>query len=207
MPGMDACHWHGGRSLRGLSHPGIKHGRYSKDLPTRLAADYHTALADPDLLSVRQQIAVQEARYRELLRRLQEGDAGTIWPALLKAQAAFRQARTASNIPAMHATMGEIEALIDQGQQDYALWQAIGQASDRLAVLRLTEHKRLVDLKQVVTADKALLLIGMLTAMVREIVIKYVGDDRTRRLMFGDLTRGIERHLASPALVEPAING
>ena len=207
VPGMDACHWHGGRSLRGLAHPVTKHGRYSKDLPTRLAADYHAALADPDLLSVRQQIAVQESRYLELLRRLREGDAGTIWPDLLKAKAAFGLARTTGDIPKMHATMATIEALIDHGQQDYALWRAIGEASDRLATLRLTEHKRLVDLKQVVTADKALLLVGMLTALVREIIVKYVEDDRTRRHIFGDLTHGIERHMASPVLAEPAFHG
>ena len=49
MVGLDVCHIHGGKSLRGPAHPHFTTGRYSTVLPTRLLARYRAAEKDAEL--------------------------------------------------------------------------------------------------------------------------------------------------------------
>src|SRR5262249_52499599 len=78
-PGREVCRMHGGRTLIGLAAPRLKTGRYSKFLPIRLAADYERAAHDPELLSLRHELAVVEARIIDLLGRVDTGEAGGLW--------------------------------------------------------------------------------------------------------------------------------
>jgi hypothetical protein len=50
------CRMHGGKSLVGIASPLTKTGRWSKDLPTRLASRFAESEHDPELLSVRADI-------------------------------------------------------------------------------------------------------------------------------------------------------
>ena len=43
---------HGGTTPRGLALPQTRTGRFSKDLPTRLLANYQAAPADPEMLAL-----------------------------------------------------------------------------------------------------------------------------------------------------------
>ena len=85
IEGRTRCRIHGGATPRGFDHPLTKTGRYSKHLPTRLLADYEAALADPNLLSAREDIAKLTARQADLLRRVDSGEAGALWGAMRKA--------------------------------------------------------------------------------------------------------------------------
>src|SRR5262245_40670928 len=74
IPPTTVCHYHGGRSLRGIAHPrfkaGAKRSKHSKYLPSRLHRDYAKAVSDRRLLSLRNQLALLEAREMELVRGL-----------------------------------------------------------------------------------------------------------------------------------------
>jgi len=73
MRGRTVCLAHGGRTPRGAASPHFKTGRYSRSLPGHLVADYERALHDPKLLSLRNEIAVNEAMLVTVLQQL--GDA------------------------------------------------------------------------------------------------------------------------------------
>lgn len=68
MIGRDVCAMHGGKSPRGMDSPHTKTGRYSKDAPARLNARYLAGLEDPELCSLRDEIAMLDARTGELFR-------------------------------------------------------------------------------------------------------------------------------------------
>lgn len=72
---------------RGIASPHMKTGRYSKSLPTRLLADYESALADPDLIAVREELALLVAREGELVAEIRDrppgADTTDLWDALL----------------------------------------------------------------------------------------------------------------------------
>ena len=61
------CRMHGGKSLGGIASPNFKHGGYSKFLPVRLGDNYQEAMADPELLALRDDIALLDARVHDLM--------------------------------------------------------------------------------------------------------------------------------------------
>lgn len=72
MKGRTVCLAHGGRTPRGVASPNFKTGRYSRSLPGHLVADYKGATHDPTLLSLRDDIALNEAMIATLLQQLDE---------------------------------------------------------------------------------------------------------------------------------------
>src|SRR4051812_32142589 len=83
------CRMHGGATPRGPALPQFKHGRYSRSLPTRLAAQYEAAQSDPVLMELRDEIALNDARLADLLGRVDTGESGSLWGAAAKAHAAL----------------------------------------------------------------------------------------------------------------------
>src|SRR5262249_31764372 len=71
----DKCRSHGGLSLRGVAHPQYKNGAHSKYLPRHLKRDYHRAVKDPELLSLRSEVALLAARELELTKALAQTEA------------------------------------------------------------------------------------------------------------------------------------
>lgn len=61
------CNLHGGKTPNGIALPQTKTGRYSKYLPTELLDNYQAALADSELLSVRDEIALVDAKIGQIL--------------------------------------------------------------------------------------------------------------------------------------------
>lgn len=66
------CYHHGGSAKKGLALPQTKHGRYSKDLPTRLLSRYEEAISDPELLNLSAEIALTDAMTRDVMASLQK---------------------------------------------------------------------------------------------------------------------------------------
>ncbi len=185
MHGKTVCYHHGGKSLEGLASRTFIHGRYSKVLPVRLAADYKRAERDPDLLALRSEIALADARLAELLRRLDTGEAGAIWAALQKTWAALQEARRAADTAKMAGLMATLGQLIDQGAADSATWAEV---TDLLYLRRRlveTEHKRLVALEQLLTAEQAMVLVSAVVDAVR----RHVTDRPTLAAISEDITR------------------
>jgi len=83
--GRNVCRMHGGSSLSGVASPAWRHGRYSRYLPGGLRRRYERAAADQELLALRDEIALVDARSQELLGRIAaaEGDAAeALWPSV-----------------------------------------------------------------------------------------------------------------------------
>jgi len=70
VKGRTTCRMHGGTIPRGFGLPQTRTGKYSKLLPLRLAQRYEEALANKDLLSLRDDIAAAEARLGALFESL-----------------------------------------------------------------------------------------------------------------------------------------
>lgn len=74
MRGRTVCLAHGGRTPRGAASPSFKTGRYSRSMPGTLVADYERALNDPQLLSLRDDIALMDAMILSTLGQLDDDD-------------------------------------------------------------------------------------------------------------------------------------
>lgn len=62
------CRIHGGATPGGFASPHFKTGRYSKVLPAALRDRYEQARGDEDLLSLRDELALVDARIGEVLQ-------------------------------------------------------------------------------------------------------------------------------------------
>jgi hypothetical protein len=80
VTGRRVCRVHGGARSRGVASPHFKTGRYSCDLPAQLSERYRETLADTELLSLRDDIALVDARVTELLETL--ADNLSAWKAI-----------------------------------------------------------------------------------------------------------------------------
>src|SRR3954452_17185048 len=76
------CRMHGGKSLAGAASPAFKTGRHSTYLPVRLLAGYQEAERDPELLALRDEIALIDSRLADVLSRVDSGESSRIWRSL-----------------------------------------------------------------------------------------------------------------------------
>lgn len=170
---------HGGATPKGLASPHTKTGRWSRDLPTRLAAKYEEALKDARLLELRDELAVIDARLSELLAGLETGEAGAIWAALKRARRDFEDPEKRS------AALAEILELIDRGAEEWQRWEDVFRTIERRARIAESERRRLVEMRQMITSEQAMLL---LTAVVNT-VQRHVKDPNALRAISADLDR------------------
>lgn len=178
---------HGGKSLRGLASPSTIHGRYSKDLPTRLASRYDQARTDPFLLELRDEIGVIESRLSELLQRI---DSGESWDAWQRAQDAYMELqKNRDNVQQFQHWYFQLGQIIQKGIADYHTWMDIGVQMDRKQRLVESERKRLVEQQQTMTSEQAMLLFQALF----KAVATHVGDRQTRAAIQADFERLVDR--------------
>jgi len=165
--GRSRCKFHGGNNVVGVDSPAFRTGRYSKFFPEKLLDRYHEAIDDPDLLSLRDDIGVLQVRVAELIERLNTGEAGGIWKRLNQAWSEFEQALSSGKQGPIDAAIENIGQLIKDGKGYEDNWRDLAAAIRDKAATQKDEWKRLIDLQQTITAEKALVLVAQLTEAVR----------------------------------------
>jgi hypothetical protein len=159
------CAYHGGKSLRGIAHPSFKTGVTSSYmLPLRMRDDYQTALSDPKLLELKDEIAVVQARAKDLVSRVDSGESGHLWKLLQQACEALTRAQGGAE---QLAAINEMRALITRGTADYAAWTEALKTIDQKQRLVESERKRAVELHQTITLDRLNPLIYAIIDYVR----------------------------------------
>lgn len=160
------CRMHGGRSLIGAASPQFKTGRYSKHLPARLSARYQEAQNDPQLLALRDEVALIDSRLAELLGRVDTGESAQRWKEAQEAFDELRKARTKGDAKEFAAAMDELERALLSGN-DYGLWAEIANAVNLRKQLVESERKRLVEMQQMITSERAMVLLTTVVDIIR----------------------------------------
>lgn len=184
-PGKTVCRFHGGKSLEGIAHPRYKGKGYSKVLPAGLKRKYAEALADPELLSARTEVALLQVRISELAKRLHSGESGTLWAQFKEGFAEFKAAMSAGDKDRIGATLTRLGGLISRGADDEAAWHELAAAIEDKTRIAAREWRRLADLKQLITVERAMVLLTTFAESVRF----HVQDTRTLTLIQRDLTK------------------
>ena len=177
---------HGGKTPIGAALPQFRTGRHSKYLPTRLAARYQEAQADPDLISLRDDVALLDARLSELVERVEDEDGTTLW---FKARAALDAYATAQQRGSRDqaTALGTLEAVIQEGcvNGGAVTWREVLGLLEQRRRLVESESKRLQMLQQMIPAEQALLLLGLIEQVIR----KHVLDRTQLAAISADLSR------------------
>lgn len=181
------CNLHGGKSLAGLAHPNATSLRYSKVLPERLLLRYQTAAADRELLVLREEIALVDARIEDLIRRVETGESGELWRLLQQTMAEAVKKPLATP----ETTLALVMELVDRGVADYQAWDEVSRAIEQRRRLAESERKRLVEAQQIITIEQSMALLGAVVEVVR--------DNIHDRKTLATISEGIRRLMARNA--------
>lgn len=186
------CDKHGGKSLNGIAHPNFKSGLYAKDLPHGLLEIWNELVSDEELLEGMSDLRLLYSRLRLLLRSNNSFD---LFADLQEAWNRFESASRMSDggeddlaakqakQEAMQGALADINALIRKGKGEAGRWQEIYSIGDRLVRLRESERRRLMDEHSALTADRAMLLITMITNSVTKRVRDAVDQDTAKLIL------------------------
>jgi hypothetical protein len=164
------CRLHGGKSPSGIASATLTAGgRYSKNLPTRFMGRYQASLNDPEILTLRDDLALYDARLEDLLGKVDTGECGETWAALLSSVHEFRAAEEAANSTDnenkraewrrdREVAMQTILVLCQEGMADYAAWNEVKSVLELRRRASETEMKRRVAMQTMITEDRALLM-------------------------------------------------
>ena len=167
-PGYDVCRVHGGRTPIGPGSPHFRTGRFSKFLPSRMAADFNAAMGDPELVSLRKEIATVDARIIDVLKRVDTGEAGVIWQAAQAAMARFDREWVKKDGAGMEAALADMRRLMTQGASDWAAWKVIVEGLiDAKRKLVDTEQRRVTLAHESLTSDRAMMMMARLISIVQ----------------------------------------
>src|SRR5918992_2204187 len=193
--GRTRCRVHGGKTLVGTASPTYRNGRYSAYVPERLRARYEQAEGDVELLSLRSELALTDARLMDLLARVNTGESGQLWANLKKAHEEFKVYRLARDVPKMNVALAKIEALLDSAGQDHTAWGEIGKLIEQRRKLTESEAKRLITLQQMLTTEDAMAIAHRLV----DIVTRHVTDRQVLSAIVVEMRALTERSNGLPA--------
>lgn len=174
LSGSLRCHKHGGKSLKGEVSPSYKDGRMSRySGANRLQQRLDAALADPEYLSLRPELALIDAMLADRWENLEAGGNDDLWSILETQFQQFKGAMASGDVRKMRATISDIEHTVSKGSSEALARQEIRELIRDRQRLAESMQKTLVTLKQTVTVEQTIQLLHRVINIVAETV-----DDR-----------------------------
>lgn len=191
MVGRERCRFHGGATPRGVASPHFRHGRFSKNLPTRMISDYERALADPEMVAHREDIALLDARLEDVLRRVDSGESGQVWKELRSEWQRFTTARANQDGAEMASALEEVGRRIGQGYGDYVAWGEVRSILEQRRKMAASERDRLIKAQLMMPIEKAMALMGGIEAILKThindpVLLMNIGNDILRLTAGGE---------------------
>lgn len=120
------------------------------------------------MLALRDEIALVEARLNDLLGQLGTGESGEAWEELQELCWDMQSAVVEENHIEAKAILREISEIVQGGLADQAIWHEVYELLERRRRLTESERKRLVNMHQIITVERAMVLIHNLQRAVIE---------------------------------------
>ena len=184
----------GGNNLSGIAHSNYKGRGYSKDVPSRLMAQYEASLNDPKLLTLRSELALCDAKISELLQSLKSAEAsfGTEVPAVALGKALRRSKRAVQrgmDPGAFLNVLDTVEALVKDLISSTRLWEEMGTWIDRRQRLTDSEFRHVMHSHLAISAEEMTVLAGGILRILRD----RIDDRKLLGLIADDVGRLIPR--------------
>lgn len=160
-----------------------KSGKYSRYAPARLLERYETALSDPEYVSVRDSVALWDARISELLEAYGDGSSAQLWVELIDRWMDFTRAISTGNMAVQTTLLGQIDQLIRQGSTVEKSWRDIGEAMEARRKLVDSEVKNRATMSQNITVEQAMALLGLILNVLKESAYKYADPEVARKII------------------------
>lgn len=174
------CKLHGGGAPTGVEAYAYKGRGYTRDMPTRLAERFQASMDDPDLISVRSEIALIDARLGELLGRL---DSKASIEAIKRLGQVVAELRFVIDRPDLDdreekltSGVDVLEEVITAVHEDNASWREILETAQMRRRFADTERKREELLAGTLLSSQAMAFVSALQIAIHDIIPDTVVD-------------------------------
>jgi hypothetical protein len=211
------CRMHGGNHPSGIASPHYVHGLRAKprNLPAHMAASYETARQDPELISLREEIASTDARIDELWEKAAQETPLQTYERMMDC---WREAEKNRHLAESGDEKKKREfwdayssfgLMLAAAVDDQVIKREIRAEEAHRAQLSIAERGRLKDLGAMVTSEKAINLIAGVLGILRKHVLAQMEAKAARKLLMAVQTdvnrllgRGAEVSEPSPEIVD-----
>jgi len=171
--GTKRCRLHGGLTPSGFASPHFRHGKYSRHLSGAFAEAFATRLDDPELLSLRDDIAIADTRLLELVGQAQSDSSAANWKRCGELVREYDRIK-ADTIEATEKyklqapIMVELWSLIYAGEIAEQKWEEARKQNLFKSRLIDSERKRMVEAGLMIAIDDARGLVANLCHLIRD---------------------------------------
>lgn len=191
------CYVHGGKTPYGAASPHYKTGRYSKYVPGNLAEIYDERRADPDLLSLHDNVALLDVRIIELLNDMDRGAAGQLWSSLLDEWARLITAIQSNNQKQQSKSINRLNRIINDGAAVAAAWDEIARLTETRRRAVESEQRVITTRETMVTVENVLMYLAIQIEATKDAVKQYVSDVETRERIINAASEANRRLLGA----------
>lgn len=167
VTGYEVCRMHGGKTPRGFALPQTKTARWSKDIPSRMAARFIEAQNDPDLLSVRADIYLLDTLLADDMTRLETGESAETWEMMRKAVDKLETGIAAQDYGRIHEGLQVMRDVVDKRILHYATVSEMRSKLEQRRKMVETESKITLSETQAITHEKAMLFVGAIGGILK----------------------------------------
>jgi len=163
-------------------------------MPQHLYERFEEARQDPDLLSVRNDLALMEARLTQLMERIDEGASEQCWRDLKERFGDLKRARRIHDKDAEEMALAKIEDTIERGERDTDTWEDVRKTIELKVKLSQAELKRLMAMNQILTVENAMTLLGRVVDAVK----RHVQDEQALAAIGAEFSRMVDYRASAP---------
>jgi len=189
MQGREVCHVHGGKSPTGIASPNFKHGKHSRDLPTRLHQRYHEFIGDRRYTELRSEVAVIDVFISQSLRALDTGDSSWFRKELMKTYKALLRANRDGELDEARRLMNDLGELIETHHGPQAAEADVVRLIQQRKRLVESERKRRIEEQHMVAVEEVIVFAEAMAESVR----RNVADPHTSAAIAAELHALMER--------------
>jgi hypothetical protein len=182
-PGSDYCIFHGGRVPKGGAHPGFKHGKRSRYMPSGLFEHFDRFVNDPKIAHHRKSIAQIDAMVEEAWENYEVGGTPQLWRKLKSAWRKVEKARAGHDTVGFRETLDEVGGLIGRGADQIQRMDRIVKLLDQRRKHADSELKRRQAEERTFTHEEAAAFYKGLGEAVR----KHIKDHKARKAIMNDI--------------------
>ena len=153
---------------------------------------YQESLHDPELLNLRDDIALLDARIAELLLRVDQGESGAAWKRLTTTWRDLESAHTKHDTSGTAGALTTLGAIIRGGSSDTDAWAEVVTLVEQRRRLVEAEAKRLQAMQQMISIQDAMVFV----TAVQDAVKRHVRDPAALQAIAADM-RDLAHHKRS----------
>jgi len=185
-PGWKVCRSHGAGyrdKPGGLNNKQIVNGKYANHLPAKLLTAYEEFVEDPDIVSMRNEMALLDARIIELVDTIGTSTSEDAWFSVRRACGVLGKKDIYEED--VEEAVGLLGNALVYNDNDDKVWKDLMNVIDNRRKLAETERRRIVDAQHTMTYEQANMIISYMMTSIRT----HVEDPEILRAISEDMRR------------------